>query len=135
MVEFISAKVWLSTIPEGCEIPRSSEIYYDYPDIAGGEDLVDHLSSIGFSKQGLNGLVGMDWSDIHSWQNAMGLSLTPWEMETLHKLSDVHAKVSNISKNKDCPAPWVLIDKPNATKYDHETDDQRNERVNREIFG
>lgn len=116
--------MWLSAIPDGDTRPRSETHDHHELEVSGGRDLVEHLKSLGFSRYNGNGLTGVSYSEIKDWMELMGLELSPWEVETIHRLSAIHAAMSMRATKKDCPAP-----------YEVETKVSRNKRITDLIFG
>lgn len=114
----------MNATPEGHDEPRSENIKYELPDIDGGYDLIDHLDSLGFARNTGYGLAPIDYQEIKSWQNQQGLNLTPWEVETLFKLSSVYADMSTRAQDKKCPPP-----------YEVEDDFDREKRIENLLFG
>ena len=87
--------VWLNVTPEEHDKktgkvtqhkPRIKQAQPKMPDISGGEDLFQHLLDFGGCIKGSD-VRGLDWVNLHSWANSIGLEFTPWELETLHRLS------------------------------------------------
>lgn len=53
----------------------------------------------------------MSYQEIKAWVELVQLSLTPWELESIHHLSAAYADMVMRSRSKDCPAPHELEDK------------------------
>lgn len=115
---------WLHAIPEGGDKPRFEVTDYDLPFIDGVNDLLSHLSSIGFIRNVGQSLAGVTYQEIESWQRLTGVSLTFWEVETLFKMSTAYAGMAAKASSKECKAPFEL-----------ETQSSRNKRIEDSIFG
>jgi len=57
------------------------------------------LQRIGIYKSGMSGLSPLEWSDLHSWQSANGIELTPGELEIIKNLSCEFCAMHNKSSN------------------------------------
>lgn len=83
-----------------------------------------HLESVGWCRQTGFGATGISYTEIEAYQRLMGFFFTPWEAETLFKLSAIFAATSNTASDPKTPAP-----------FDIETTDSRNKRITDKIFG
>ena len=49
----------------------------------------------------------LTYEEISAWQSSMGLELTPWETQQIHKLSRDYISQAYKSTAFDCPAPFT----------------------------
>lgn len=86
--------------------------------------LVDALFDVGPVKAGGMGPVPIDSHDLVAWQAERGIVLTPWEAQTLRRLSRDYVFESSRATKPDCPPPWT-----------GESTKDRRERAEKQIRG
>lgn len=94
---------------------------FKLPDITGGTDLIEHLAELGNCKQvgresGWPVFVGLDHTDIRSYQKNMGFSLSPWEVKTLHRMSREYARIACTAFDPKSSAPYEIEDYQDRAK-------------------
>lgn len=67
--------------------------------------MIEMLQSVGFVSAGFNGAQQVTWQEIRAWQEATEADVTPWEVETLYRLSGVYAAMLHKAKDPGCPSP------------------------------
>ena len=53
------------------------------------------------------GLVAIEYTDLDAWQRVSGVELTPWEAETIRRMSREFVSQSHDSHKVECPSPWL----------------------------
>lgn len=76
------------------------------PDVAMPH-MIDMLQSVGFCSPGFNGAQQIAWQELRAWQEATGSDLTPWEAETLYRLSGAYAAMLHKAKDPNCRQPVI----------------------------
>jgi len=76
------------------------------PDIAMPH-MIELLQSVGFCSAGFNGAQQITWQELRAWQEATGSSLTPWESETIYRLSGAYASMLHQAKDPNCRQPFI----------------------------
>ena len=77
------------------------------PPLTGGAYLIEILFEVGPSKPvGMGGSVGIDEIDLAAWMSNQNVQLTPWEAQTIRRLSHEYAAMLSISSEPNTPAPW-----------------------------
>jgi hypothetical protein len=57
------------------------------PDLIGFDHVIQWLSVVGPVMPVADGIAPVTYQEIESWQRQSGVELTPWEVETLRRLS------------------------------------------------
>lgn len=52
------------------------------------------------------GTVPLSWADLDAWQRMTGVSLPPWQLRLLRRLSGEYLSESNAATQDDAPPPW-----------------------------
>lgn len=100
--------------PEGEKSPRKSRhqlledegIEPEMPHLEWGEYLIQYLFELGPTVLTGMGVGPVDPPHIESWQRQMGLSLSPWEVKTLLRLSNDYAGEAASSTKPDRKPPF-----------------------------
>lgn len=71
------------------------------------------------------GIRGIDYTEIHHWQDLTGVALTAWEVETLFYLSNVAARSAMSGGTKDGEMPREM----DASQIDNR------EAIEKKLFG
>lgn len=95
--------------PEGAHAPNGERIDpEDEPDL--NDMPLTHLVAWWFEmgpvSQGMNGPAPVPWSEIASWQDATGVSLSPWEGALIRKLSQAFISFHEKAQ-KGAPSPLL----------------------------
>lgn len=69
--------------------------------------LIEYLFEVGPTISTGMGPAIIGWRDLQSWQELLGISLHPWELRILRKLSADFLAQSLKSEKLDCPAPYL----------------------------
>jgi hypothetical protein len=69
--------------------------------------LVDYLMEVGPTMPGGFGPAPLSYSELRAWQDTMGIQLTPWEAQTLRRLSTTWIVSSRAAEAPDCPPPYA----------------------------
>lgn len=68
--------------------------------------IVHHLFDAGpTSAVGQHGSA-LSWADLQAWQAGAGISLPPWELRLLRRLSGEYLAESHRASAHDAPPPW-----------------------------
>jgi hypothetical protein len=99
---------WLHVVPEGEKEQRAKQLdpqdsRLKLPDHAQGAYLIEMLSQIGFARQGP---APIDYQEIAAWCSLTDTDLTPWEADTLHKLSESYVVQLHRSKDANAEPPY-----------------------------
>lgn len=91
----------------GYDRPRRDDIndaggYVPMPEVQCGRYLVDMLFRIGPGKK--DG--PLESGDLLNWQTLLGLEWTPWEAETLFKMSQAYVAEAHGATKHDALPPW-----------------------------
>ena len=70
----------------------------ELPPVSKGSYLLEILGELGYAKNGFNGAVPIDFTDIKAYTELAGVILTPWEALTLRNLSIAYA-IENANKD------------------------------------
>ena len=68
--------------------------------------LIEYLMEVGPTMPSGLGAAPLTHTEIRAWQADMGIELTPWEAQTLRRLSRVYIGQYQRSEAPDCPAPY-----------------------------
>ena len=71
--------------------------------------LVAWLMEVGPIEPGVMDQAPIGWSTLRDWQAQIGLTLPPWQVRLLRRLSRDYAIESRRARDEDCPAPWGVI--------------------------
>jgi len=76
------------------------------PPLAGGSYLVSYLLEIGPTLAG-GGYPGpITHEELRAWQANTGITLQPWELRFLRRLSNEYLSEGHRAEKRDCPPPW-----------------------------
>lgn len=110
--------------PEGEKSPKTSPrkprreqledegIEPEMPHLEWGEYLIGWLFEVGPTVFTGMGAGPVPPPHVESWQRQMGLSLSPWEVKTLLRLSAEYSGESALANKPDRPAPWQPDERP-----------------------
>jgi hypothetical protein len=73
------------------------------------EYILQLLAEAGTASSNGMGLTGISWSELLSWDQLLGYSLTAWELTTIHELSREYATEYSLASDKDRPAPYIHV--------------------------
>lgn len=82
----------------------------DMPPVDGGEYLLGYLFEVGPTLAAGMGAGPITQQELRAWQLNLGLTLGPWEVRCLRRLSIEYLNQSHKSEKRDCPAPWKADD-------------------------
>jgi len=84
----------------------------ELPEIEWGWHLLNALDAIGYCRKGPE---PVDYQEIRAWMELTGAYLTPWEVETLHALSDRYTAQRVNSADPHAPPPfWPIPENVNV---------------------
>lgn len=69
--------------------------------------LLDVLMRAGPAMPGGMGEVPLTALELQAWATGAGVTLTPWEFETILDASKAYCQQRAISADPACPAPWL----------------------------
>lgn len=78
----------------------------DLPPIKSGGYLLDYFWEIGPSQHTGMGQSPTSHAEILAWQTLMGLTLEPWEVRGLRRMSVAYINTSQAATEPGYPAPW-----------------------------
>ena len=78
----------------------------EIPEIDGWQYLIGYLNEVGPTMAGAMGECPLTHGELRDWQENIGLSLAPWEVRILHRLSFDHLLQAQQSKKPECPPPF-----------------------------
>lgn len=79
----------------------------DLPPLESGlQQIVGLLFDAGPVSSGGEGLVPLSWLDLQAWQSVTGLTLQPWLLRLLRRLSGDYLMELNKGASVDAPPPW-----------------------------
>jgi len=115
---------WLHAIPDGYSEPRYNLLEpkdrrRDLPPIHSHSHLIELIHDIGPCRYGnqetrvkdkqtysYRGVFPVQFTEIEAWQRLSGVTLSPWEFETLRMLSDAYVVQLGKSRDEGCDAPF-----------------------------
>ena len=119
---YVRHQAWLSACPDDSNKTKDKRNRFvrissknendpllNFPEIDGGEYLINLLHEVGPVGSNGYGMEGLKWSEIQSWLALTGLFLCPWEIILIKELSDVFASEFNKSNGKECAPPYQTI--------------------------
>jgi hypothetical protein len=81
----------------------------DLPDIdPESYFLIEYLLDAGPVSGGSNGAAALSWGELQAWQAGSGVSLPPWQLRLLRRLSAEYLSESFRAEAHDAPPPWEL---------------------------
>ena len=93
-------------------MPSRAEAYKDQP-LPLPENQLPALTGIlmraGPGMAGGMGEVGLTSQELTAWQRGAGVTLTPWEFETVLMLSHHYVSMRAKAASPECPAPWLQM--------------------------
>lgn len=81
----------------------------ELPTISAGGHLVRYLFEVGPVEQGAAGPVVLSHSALRDWQDSMGLSLPPWQLNLLRRLSADWIEETERARNPVALAPGQVL--------------------------
>ncbi len=104
---WVRQSAWLNTIPSKAKRPRRETKSNAMPSLIGGAYLIEILFEVGPAKpMGMGGSIGIDEIDLAAWMSNQNVQLTPWEAQTVRRLSHEYAAMLSASSEPNTPAPW-----------------------------
>lgn len=101
-------------IPSRLEKLRRARDDEDYqpemPPLEVGGYLAGFLFEIGPTMPAGMGPAMISHQEIESWQTLAGITLKPWEVKTLRRLSSEYIRELREAEKPDRPAPWQPVD-------------------------
>ncbi len=115
---------WLHAIPDHHSEPRYNllepkDARRSLPPISSHSHLIEMVNDLGLCRYGnqetrvkddktysYRGVTPVDFQEINAWQSSCGVSLSPWELETLRMLSDAYVIQLGKSRDEGCGAPF-----------------------------
>lgn len=86
------------------------------PDVDNGGYLLKCFMEVGPAMRGDSGAMPVSFQEINAWSQATSTPLTPWEANTIRKLSDDYVVQLIKSRDRYCPAPYYRDDRPVQTQ-------------------
>lgn len=77
------------------------------PPLDAGEHIVGHLFDAGPVLHTGMGPVPLSWSELATWQSVTGVALTPWEAQTMRRLSAEYIAAQQAGEDPLSPAPFT----------------------------
>lgn len=68
--------------------------------------IVNLLFEAGPSSAGAQSAIALTWVDMQAWQEGIGISMPPWLLRLLRRLSADYVAESNAAQADDAPPPW-----------------------------
>ncbi len=68
--------------------------------------VTDRLIEIGLTEAAGMGAVPLSWREIKAWRESVGLTIEPWEMRLLRRLSAAYLAETRRAESELCPPPW-----------------------------
>lgn len=78
------------------------------PSVEGVGYLIDFLWRVGPTMDSGMGRLPLSESELAAWQFNSGVRLSPWEAESLRRLSREYLGQSQQAEKHDCPAPYGI---------------------------
>lgn len=106
-------------MPKSKEAPKSrykkmGEVA-ELPPIEYGQHLIEALYACGpTDREGSP----VSWQELESWSRMTRRTLTGWEAETVHKMSEAYAVQAIHAKEPNCLSPWKPIELPTSALND-----------------
>lgn len=81
------------------------------PPVLGGAYLIEILFEVGPAKpMGMGGNMAIDEVDLAAWMSNQCVTLTPWEAQTVRRLSHEYAAMLSVASEPNTPAPWSNVE-------------------------
>lgn len=77
------------------------------PPLTAGEHIITHLFDAGPVLHTGMGPVPLSWSELATWQRVTGVELTPWEAQTLRRLSAEYIATQQAAEDPAMPPPYA----------------------------
>ena len=77
------------------------------PPLTAGEHIVGHLFDAGPVLHTGMGPVPLSWSELATWQRVTGVELSPWEAQTLRRLSAEYIATQQAAEDPAMPPPYA----------------------------
>lgn len=92
------------------------------PPLSAGAHLVGYLLDAGPVEQGPAGPVPLSHTTLRHWQDNVGLSLPPWQIQLLRQLSAVWVQETERARNPLARAPGEVLDEDERQKVGKQLD-------------
>jgi hypothetical protein len=120
----------LATAPEKPEknkkqqpVPRAKSAFHKphstMPDVECGQYLLDILYEIGPVSSNGFGAAPVSELELLCWQLNRGVRLSPWECETVMRLSREYASMTHQARDPYCPPPFGGVVRQDADQRRH----------------
>lgn len=77
------------------------------PDPGPAGYMIEHLMDAGPALHTGMGPVPLSWVEIESWQRGAGIALTPWEAQTMRRMSLAYVSEQHAAQETDAPPPYA----------------------------
>ena len=77
------------------------------PPLLAGEHVIGHLFDAGPVLYTGMGPVPLSWSELATWQAVTGIELTPWEAQTVRRLSAEYIATQQAAEDPGMPPPYM----------------------------
>lgn len=77
------------------------------PPLLAGEHVIGHLFDAGPVLHTGMGPVPLSWSELATWQTVTGIELTPWEAQTVRRLSAEYVTTQQAAEDPGMPPPYM----------------------------
>jgi hypothetical protein len=79
----------------------------DLPEIdPEAQHLIEYLMDAGPVVSGAQGTAPLSWADLQAWQEGSGVSLPPWQLRLIRRLSSEYLAETIRAEAHDAPPPW-----------------------------
>lgn len=78
------------------------------PPLQAGEHIIGHLFDAGPVLHTGMGPVPLSWSELATWQGVTGVELTPWEVQTVRRLSAEYISTQQAAEDPSMPPPYAV---------------------------
>lgn len=126
LIQLVRTLAWLNAVPEApptgkgpikrkavaerksrLQILKEKNRVPDLPEVSAGQYLVDYLLEVGPVSAAGMGSDRITCVEISKWMELIGITLAPWEVRLLRRLSGEYAGESHRATAHDCPPPWM----------------------------
>lgn len=81
--------------------------------------LFEYLMRIGPCIYSSMGQEPLNWTDLESWQNQHGITLSPFELSIIRKASVIYVEQIQLSKKPDCVPPVKMVEQETEKFVNH----------------
>lgn len=99
----------MGTIPRGQKHTNGDKSDLEPEIIEGSKSMMDYLACIGPCTSDGDSFKGVSYQEIQAYQNLTGTFFSPWQVETLFKMSNAAAKGINTGLQPNSNPPFVEI--------------------------